>query len=716
MLVDETATSTKDSNAIIVATTPYNTYNTYNTWQIRFRPEILGWQPHLATPLQNIKIVATKPTVLPYQHHNMLKDPLLPQLVEERRQRENGYESETQVGMTEHTEQDISLLKRGHVRASSSHSSLDRLSMPTAEIPSSPPPSGPSFVANGAAGLGSKTALPDVQEEPMECEIGDSELEGFEMVDDRYDVYDWSCASIALSPPSTSMCCVYANRLTGDDAAHNSYEDGIGNSSVQLSAQPDIDYDLADGFLNDANTSLSSFASTPTSTGRKRAHSDSPFANIADRLSTRFPGFSRKWRTRKDSNPLPPLVTSMSESNTRAPSTRSSSVSASVHKAPDITISYNDAAMPPTPSRSEVANDAMDSVRTSIDILGDEGRPAKTVTTPLLPPMMKGLSASSADNDVPLQSPLQSPSVADQSFEFSSAAGTNSLYSLGNTRVNSPLATHSHTPSLLPSPPLSTKPSISSMRPVTVYPLSHTAHPSQLLGLLSPATESPVIAFSQYQNQILGQTGSMNQAQAPAPIILAEDDDKWAQILGHANFTIYPESYMPDLDDASTAAFGATLLPLDACKKLREDWDSARTGFMRHLVRTGEHYGDRSEVYRNTEEKWREVDEMWRNNFKVFVQLTAQNLDTDEESVNKMLNQGGAGGGTEEKNMEINIPRFDQNKWVEMGDEDIVGPMERVERSPERAEKCDGEPRSSSKKARLRRFFSNMVGGGAGSS
>lgn len=205
----------------------------------------------------------------------------------------------------------------------------------------------------------------------------------------------------------------------------------------------------------------------------------------------------------------------------------------------------------------------------------------------------------------------------------------------------------------------------------------------------------------------------MNQAQAPAPIIFAEEDDKWAQILGHANFTIYPEPYMPDLDDASATTLEA---PLDACKKLREHWDGARTGFMRHLVRTGEHYGDRSEVYRNTEEKWREVDEMWRNNLKVSVQLTAQKFDTDEESVNKMLNQGGAGSGTEEKNMEINIPRFDQNKWVEMGDEDIVGPMERVERSPERAEKCDGEPRSSSKKARLRRFFSNMVGGGSGSS
>lgn len=427
----------------------------------------------------------------------------------------------------------------------------------------------------------------------------------------------------------------------------------MGKSSVQLSAQPEVDYDLTDDFVKDYPAPFN------MPTGRKRAQSDSPFANIADRLSTRFPGFSRKWSGRKDAHQLSPIITSISDSRgqSRAPSTRSSSLSNSVHQTLGISYRGESQQMPPTPARSEFAG--LDSHRGSEDFLRDdrdldhgEGRSS----TPLLPPLMMGKSSTSADDDVPVQSPLQSPSIAD-TFE-------------AHSRTISPLITHGHTPSLLPSPPLSTKPSISSMRPV--YPLSHTAHPSQLLGPLSPPVEMP----------------SMNLA----PITIAQEDDKWSNILGHANFTIYPEPYMPEVAD------------LETCKQLRAAWEQARAGFLRHLVRTGEHYGDRSEIFRRTEEKWKEVDDEWRTNNESLISATSVNLSMDEELVLKMLQQGAGGSMGEGGDKMIEIPKLNDarsgGKFLELGDEDIVGPMHRDE----------GMARSPSKKERFKKFFEQMVG------
>ena len=69
---------------------------------------------------------------------------------------------------------------RGHVRCSSSVSSVDPLASPLLEVPSSP-----AFTGNVAG----KRSLPDVQEE----EPAEREEHHFEKFDDHYDVYDWSC-------------------------------------------------------------------------------------------------------------------------------------------------------------------------------------------------------------------------------------------------------------------------------------------------------------------------------------------------------------------------------------------------------------------------------------------------------------------------------------------------------------------------------------------
>lgn len=76
--------------------------------------------------------------------------------------------------------------------------------------------------------------------------------------------------------------------------------------------------------------------------------------------------------------------------------------------------------------------------------------------------------------------------------------------------------------------------------------------------------------------------------------------DAWSNRLGHANFTIQPEPYMP------------TLLDARACRRLARDWEEASIEWLRHQARTMEHYGANSRTYRLTVEKWAEVDARWK--------------------------------------------------------------------------------------------------------
>ncbi|ELR07159.1 hypothetical protein GMDG_08286 [Pseudogymnoascus destructans 20631-21] len=410
----------------------------------------------------------------------MLKPLLLPQLVEERRKRETLVDEELNVSQSSgiyepSTPSDCpssspttpTLSKRGHVRYGSSVSSLDNsMHSPLTEIPSSP-----TFTAMKT----SKRSLPDVQEDPLER---DEDLDMFD--DDLHDVYDWSC----------------------DDNHHRHLESSMGRSSVQLSTRPDFEYDLADGITSDTDLGLS--------ITKKRRAGDSPFSAIANRFGTRFPGFTRKWRASKSSNPLSLSDLDGDLRASRTQSSRSSSVSNAVSHG--VAVSFGDIQMPPTPAMSEFdRHDSpyRDSTRDSEDFerphCDDSERPVGFVSTPLLPPMMMG-SNSTTDADVPLQSPLESPSVADPA-EYLSGACTP--------------ATSIATPARgMPSPPLSTKPSMSSMR------RTHTIAPVHLCTSSSDAL----------------------------PLVIADIDDKWSNTLGHANFTIHPPPTSPCSPTSKPAA------------------------------------------------------------------------------------------------------------------------------------------------------------------
>jgi hypothetical protein len=408
-------------------------------------------------------------------------------------------------------------------------------------------------------------------------------------------------------------------------------------SSVQLSMRPEFDYDLTDGFFSDGE-----FSASPRY--KRRRAVESPLTGLANRFGTRFPSFSRKWRLRKGSSSA--SITSDAQRDnaaSRGASSRSSSISNSARQTFD---NGFEPQLPPTPTKSvfegrEQSPGAIDIEKANMDV--DEPE-AQFASTPLLPPLM--MDASANTKQISMQSPLQSPSVADANDPFSGSV----------TPIDA-----IKTPQLpgMPSPPLSTKQSISSFHRNNVNRPGH----------LVPSSEIP-------------------------PIMIADEDDEWANKLGHANFVIYPEPYLPEVFD------------LEACRQLRANWDLARCNYTKHLVRTGEHYGVTSKTYKLTEEKWAATDAAWRKNNETTITNTVES-GSDAFATLKHKNLG----DSDSNNVMTKIPSLNDprsgGKFPQLGDEDIVGPMVQVAAQLQR---------SPSKKAKLFKFFAEKFPVGLGRS
>jgi hypothetical protein len=292
---------------------------------------------------------------------------------------------------------------------------------------------------------------------------------------------------------------------------------------------------------------------------------------------------------------------------------------------------------PPTPTKSIFDERDDHSFTTPIDVEKANRSSEESVeafaTTPLLPPLM--MDASANTKRVSMQSPLQSPSVADANDPFS-----------GSLTPIDAVAT----PQLpgMPSPPLSTKPSISS------FHRSNANRPGHLV----PSSEIP-------------------------PLLIADPNDEWANMLGHANFTIHPEPYLPETFD------------LEACRQMRANWDLARCNYTKHLVRTGEHYGVTSKTYKLTEEKWASLDATWRKNNETTINHTVESGSDAFATLKHMTLGNSSNSNIMTKIPSLNDPRSG-GKFPQLGDEDIVGPMVQV------AAQLQGSP---SKKAKLFKFF-----------
>ena len=440
-----------------------------------------------------------------------------------------------------------------------------------------------------------KRPLTDVKEEPQEREDEFEMVNGF---DDSHDNDRKPFCSAQKSSTESSFHSIPADGISTNNSNTDAYhEDDEGIPSLN-------DYDLADDTQMDIDFGLSQ------SLKRQRA-GDSAFGGLTSRFGSKIPSLSRKWRHRRkvnsptidDYSPEPKL--------SRANSTRASSLAGSLTEYSD----PQDPQLPPTPARSVLNGELENSLLATIDIQKanapqDSDDIDAKASTPLLPPIMTKIS--SQVEDVPFQSPLQSPTiapsptVAEQDF-FSVKGSGHGPYQPGP-----------------PSPPLSNKPSISSF------------HRQKSLTQVQPSSEI-------------------------SAMLMAGSSDEWSNKLGHANFTIHPEPYLPETCDPS------------ACKQIRTDWDLARCNYMKHLMRTGEHYGATSKIYRLTEEKWSEIDTIWKRNSEISISRAADNGFEADLS----LSQCSAAGSTPLKLPLLNGPRS-EGKFPKLGDQDIVGPMEQI--------------------------------------
>lgn len=359
----------------------------------------------------------------------------------------------------------------------------------------------------------------------------------------------------------------------------------------------------------------------------KKRRSDSLSAKGLSRINSHISTMSTRWMGGRASR-SPDRDGLSDDLRSRANSAASSALASPVMSP----LSRLDSQVPPSPARTIFEERISDSGARPIDItransLNQDDDDTQQSTTPLLPPFMGEELTNVIASRV--QSPLQSPSVADVS-DMADCPVT-SLHSFAG----------------VPSPPLSSKPSVASF---------------------SRPRASTVRTVS---------------GDAP-PFLLSDPNDEWANKLGHANFTIQPEPYVPATCD------------IDSFHQLRADWDVARCNFAKHLVRTGEHYGVTSNIYKMTGEKWKSINREWKIQHEamlthlgsidgVALTLTQSNMYPCEQ---------------------VRIPRLHDNaKFPEMGDEDIVGPM-----TVAPAMDISGLCRSRSlKKRNFFKFFQDLV-------
>ncbi|KAI4182769.1 MAG: hypothetical protein LQ346_006489 [Caloplaca aetnensis] len=371
-------------------------------------------------------------------------------------------------------------------------------------------------------------------------------------------------------------------------------------SEADISASPPH-YDLTDDHHYEYD-----YASTPTA--KRRRAEDFNFTGFTQRFGSRMPSLSRKWRQRKAGN-ISIITQSFSERPSRANSIRAASRTPSM--ANSIVETDVQEYLPVTPARSVSGHRGADSPVTPIDThlanaCDEDSENEVQATTPLLPPMMVNLPSFA--KEAPYQSPLQSPTVADRESV---------------TACHTPTETPQQRS--LPSPPLSTKPSVSSFHRQRALSYSN----------LTPTADIP-----------------------PLPMVAVPDP--WTDSLGHANFTIVPEPYLP------------TQFDVEACKQLRTDWEMARRNFSKHLMRTSEHYGPTSRIHKLTESKWAGIDAEWKRNSDVCLARTAQNgyehaLSQSQSSV--------AEPAPLAKLPSLNGPKS-EGKFPNIGDQGIVGPMD----------------------------------------
>lgn len=239
--------------------------------------------------------------------------------------------------------------------------------------------------------------------------------------------------------------------------------------------------------------------------------------------------------------------------------------------------------------------------------------------------------------------------------------------------------------------PLGKPPQESPLQSPTVAPVSVAASLPTTPQPPPPPYSRPSLS-SRPSTTSLRQVPTAAELPLPLPAILQEHDE-WSDRLGHANFTITPLPY--ELDTLSAETVG----------KFRRDWDTARINYTKHLVRTGEHYGQTSKIYALTEAKWAETERRWKTVYGDIVRQSSRSA-PGSASHSRSHSRGRVRGRSStyvgvasrmhshddslydsqwrrvEDCLPSVVPRMlesldAQGKFPCRGDEDIVGPMQR---------------------------------------
>ncbi|OQV01348.1 hypothetical protein CLAIMM_06726 [Cladophialophora immunda] len=340
----------------------------------------------------------------------------------------------------------------------------------------------------------------------------------------------------------------------------------------------------------------------------RRRSAEQPSSTQGHRFSSKFGSLSRRWKNRSAAGPQLSIVTHVSAS-----ASRSGSLSSSQICSPALSAVSKHESILPSSSTVHLTNEAVvdaDVRPIEIEQKMPEQDLAESIqaTTPLLPPMFSEF----CKREEPVHSPLQSPAIAPTSAVLSSRPS-----------LDAPL-------SGLPSPPLSTKPSM-----VSIHTRSRA----------NTANNCPF-------------------GDIPPLQLLEDPSDPWAVRLGHANYTIHPEPYTPET------------LDLDSYAEFRKNWDQARTHYAKHITRTAEHYGSTSKVYKLTEEKWASIDDTWKRQHNlirtalapVLARLSGDSETQDSTTSSSVL---------EKPLTRVVVPVIDDKsgKFPKLGDGEIVGPM-----------------------------------------
>ncbi|KAJ4987270.1 hypothetical protein SVAN01_07281 [Stagonosporopsis vannaccii] len=448
-----------------------------------------------------------------------------------------------------------SLYARGHFRFPSSASSLSS-SPPTHEIVDAPNASG---------------KLPKLTEEPIEQEFH-------------------------YGPEDPHHCSCRSSQYFNKTAQAHTYA-GDTERGHESSCEIARAYEFQDEYFRSVDAEIRM--------AKRRRSLESSANSITNKIERRFPSLSRKVKERKRASSSFTRV-SRSETPSRVPSTRSSSITSSIRHVQsfDVSQQYSQVATPThsveklTESAAPMEIDVAKANAVDIDFDPEQIDAERYATTPLLPPLLM------CRDDLPTSSPLQSPTIANTSL----------------SSVPTPLAT----PPVraYPTPTLSAKPSMASIK---------TSRPGY----------------------------SVSSADIP-PMMLADPDDKWTNLLGHANFTIQPEPYVPERCDAASL------------RQLFTDWETARCNYAKHQVRTAEHYGVTSKHYTLTEQKWAEIDAEWKRNHEVATSYAAA-----RGQLSPVEPLSPAEPAPLSKMPTLNDPKS-EGKFPKLGDEDVVGPMVQI--------------------------------------